>query len=1261
MSIGASFVNTTTFTVSGTHIDTFHTGRRLRLYEGPTKKYGTIVSGTYDGGPDKTTIVLSANSDDITSALTTVEFGIVSSANSSIPVHAHSDDAVGGILDLSDNSSITTISGNLQTQIDDNTTLISTTSGTLQTDLDTHTHFSIESVDNASNRVRCLTIAGEDYFYAQLGTGKAFLLMQENDITLSSTTGTSITMAEDTSISLTVSGTRKGFFNVDGFKLQSGTSIKEFSTDGTMVGDSDNTVPTEKAIKLYTDTELTNASGTLQTQITANAISISSNDTDITNLDTKIDSTSGTLQTQIDGKDTYTSWSFAVDGATKDAITSADVLDFVSGDNITITRSAEDKITISGTPGGGSANHSELNELDYASAGHTGFASASALATTSGDLQTNIDAKDNYTSWAFAVDGVTKDSITSADILNFVGGDNITITRSAEDEITISGASAGGAADHAGLINLSYAASGHTGFASSTALSTTSGTLQTQIDGKASYLFGSNTFSGTGDIHAGAYYGDGSNLTGVIASVSGADHATLDNLDYASAGHTGFQASGDYATNADVNQNTWDIAIVSGTVDTHIAATTSVHGITDTSDLALSSELASTVSGSEGSKLIGYKDGDTIKEILDETINAGVLKEILITDDGGTDVSWGTGEVYTTTGDIINISSGSATVTDNTVEYLVWTTGSTVALQANRADIHSGEIEVGHVHTSAGDILNIHQAVVIGEIMSSVTDALAHMFPIIVTEGLVVSEHAGDDAFDLECTSGSYSHDGHDTHSVPGFDSTVTPIHRHYHVSGVPTTDTNSQIDAAFWDNGTDKTAVNASKFYKHLVLVDSNMIHYVYPDVEYGTVAAAITGPLPTIPGGLEHTPTIMAIVLRGSDTALPAAGSDQWIDERITLTTAPAGTISDHGNLTGLSDDDHTQYLLVDGSRALAGPWDMGSQALTNVNIDGGTINGATITGDVSGSAGTVTGTVQTAITTCANLTTVGTIGAGVWEGTPIADGYISSAATWNAKQDSLTFGIADTNSVVIDDADAADDDYAKLTASGIEGRSYTEVRSDINVADGADVTGSNAPQAHKDLHDPNDGSDALDTANAAEISVVVASGTGTSHSFARADHVHAINHAITDNHLVTVDGSDNAWGYAQFTTDGLRGRSASEAKDDLGLSFSKSITVEDPTDSEDLTIFYTNIAITVVAIEGVIRGATSVDVNIIHSTDRSAAGNDICTADETVSNTTTGVNFTLGGDTTIPASSFIWLETSALSGAPDELHVTIRYTED
>ena len=43
-------------------------------------------------------------------------------------------------------------------------------------------------------------------------------------------------------------------------------------------------------------------------------------------------------------------------------------------------------------------------------------------------------------------------------------------------------------------------------------------------------------------------------------------------------------------------------------------------------------------------------------------------------------------------------------------------------------------------------------------------------------------------------------------------------------------------------------------------------------------------------------------------------------------------------------------------------------------------------------------------------------------------------------------LTFGIANTNAVKIDAADVADDDYARFTANGLEGRTLAEIKSDI-----------------------------------------------------------------------------------------------------------------------------------------------------------------------------------------------------------------------
>lgn len=81
--------------------------------------------------------------------------------------------------------------------------------------------------------------------------------------------------------------------------------------------------------------------------------------------------------------------------------------------------------------------------------------------------------------------------------------------------------------------------------------------------------------------------------------------------------------------------------------------------------------------------------------------------------------------------------------------------------------------------------------------------------------------------------------------------------------------------------------------------------------------------------------------------------------------------------------------------------------------------------------------------------------------------------------------TIGIADNNLLEVDDATAADDEFCRFTTTGIEGLSKALTLAALNVADGADVTGSNAPQAHTTSH--TDGSDDIQTATTAQKGVV------------------------------------------------------------------------------------------------------------------------------------------------------------------------------
>jgi len=142
----------------------------------------------------------------------------------------------------------------------------------------------------------------------------------------------------------------------------------------------------------------------------------------------------------------------------------------------------------------GISNHSELNELDYADSGHTGFQPAGAyttvsdLTTLSGQLQDDIDNKPD-----------TLLELTDTPSV-YDEGKFLKSTTSGTEWATISGS--GGTSFHSELYELDYASSGHTGFQpagdylTEEEFSTYSGTLQTQIDDK----------SDIGHLHDDRYY-----------------------------------------------------------------------------------------------------------------------------------------------------------------------------------------------------------------------------------------------------------------------------------------------------------------------------------------------------------------------------------------------------------------------------------------------------------------------------------------------------------------------------------------------------------------------------------------------------------------------------------------------------------------------------------------------------------------------------------------------------------------------------------
>lgn len=119
-----------------------------------------------------------------------------------------------------------------------------------------------------------------------------------------------------------------------------------------------------------------------------------------------------------------------------------------------------------------------------------------------------------------------------------------------------------------------------------------------------------------------------------------------------------------------------------------------------------------------------------------------------------------------------------------------------------------------------------------------------------------------------------------------------------------------------------------------------------------------------------------------------------------------------------------------------------------------------------------------------------------------------------------------------------------------NAVLGHVIVEDGSDIDV----DASGKLTLGAHKDNHDPG-GSDPLDAGNPTAVLEVIAVSEGTAESWARSDHVHAIVHDITDNALVTVDGSPADTEVAIWNSGGVDGETpaslaARMALDDVGV---------------------------------------------------------------------------------------------------------------
>lgn len=157
-------------------------------------------------------------------------------------------------------------------------------------------------------------------------------------------------------------------------------------------------------------------------------------------------------------------------------------------------------------------------------------------------------------------------------------------------------------------------------------------------------------------------------------------------------------------------------------------------------------------------------------------------------------------------------------------------------------------------------------------------------------------------------------------------------------VGGYTEVSSQNVIDNSFYDDGSGTlAAMTASYFVKHSLYTIGEGVNekyiLVYAQDEYATLLEAQEANIPTPPTFVREAVVLIAgiIVQQGSANIIQIRDLRPVIGFKAEGVNASA----DHGSLLGLTGDDHPQYLLVNGSRAMTSNLNMGGQNINNVNL--------------------------------------------------------------------------------------------------------------------------------------------------------------------------------------------------------------------------------------------------------------------------------------------------------------------------------------
>lgn len=399
---------------------------------------------------------------------------------------------------------------------------------------------------------------------------------------------------------------------------------------------------------------------------------------------------------------------------------------------------------------------------------------------------------------------------------------------------------------------------------------------------------------------------------------------------------------------------------------------------------------------------IGTATYDDVQDWSNIVQSAGVVSGLTVSDSGSgqIDIAAGTGILKTTDSNIgqnvfFNYAgTTNVALTDESVNwiYIDYNAGSPthgVVTDWTTLDLHT-QIIIAKVYRSGTTVHIVDTTQSLFDFARIVMQSRYEVFGFQRASGLVLSSAT----LHLAVTAG-VMWEALSRHTLAALDTAVADtFSAWYQTAGVWTEVTGQTVldNTQYNDTTTGLAALTANRYVVHWVFIDhDDHLNVVYGIGDY-TLAQAQASLVPEVPTIISEFAILIGRVIVQKSAA--AATTTESAFTTLFVGTAP----SDHGALTGLSDDDHTQYALLlgrSGGTTIYGgtgagddltlsSTSHGTKGTVNVGEAGGTVTvlGQEVFTDAAGTTtlclidaldATTEATIEAAIDTLANLTSI------------------------------------------------------------------------------------------------------------------------------------------------------------------------------------------------------------------------------------------------------------------------------------------------